>query len=469
MFLEFGQLSETDVFDYCIVGSGPAGITCALGLAKAGKRVVLLEGGDQYFTEESERLYAGQVVGDAYVDLTFSHLRYFGGSSNHWGGWCRTLDEIDFKGKEGLPETGWPIQKSDLDPYLARTSEILEIEPIKPDVELAGGVFKQVDFVFSPPVNFAEKYGADLKADPSIAVAFKANLVRLETNGAAISGATFVDFAGNEKHITARRYILATGGIENSRLLLWFNELTNGQIVKKPQTLGRYWMDHPHTTVGDAIMNRDLVPSDEERIFITPTVRTMRENGILNCGLRVEGHSEHAENLIADIACFAPGLAETLSDRLRENLVCGTQIRAAWEMQPRLENRVALSPDKDELGIPRTTLYWAKSDLDRKTIYRAAELFGEYLAQNDLGRLRLKPWILGDGDYAGHGGNHHLGGTRMSESPETGIVDRNCKVFGQDNLYVAGSSVYVTSGHANPTMTIVQLTLRLIDHLKSLS
>ena len=67
------------------------------------------------------------------------------------------------------------------------------------------------------------------------------------------------------------------------------------------------------------------------------------------------------------------------------------------------------------------------------------------------------------------GGSHHMGTTRMNDDPLRGVVDRNCKVHSVDNLYVAGSSVFPTSGVSNPTLSIVALTLRLADHLKGRS
>ena len=99
------------------------------------------------------------------------------------------------------------------------------------------------------------------------------------------------------------------------------------------------------------------------------------------------------------------------------------------------------------------------------------EVLGEYCAQSNLGRIRIDDWLV-DGkafpterqELAGY---HHMGGTRMASSPAQGIVDRNCRVFDQDNLYIAGSSVFPTGGHANPTFTIVQLAARLADHLKT--
>lgn len=90
------------------------------------------------------------------------------------------------------------------------------------------------------------------------------------------------------------------------------------------------------------------------------------------------------------------------------------------------------------------------------------------LIRTGLGRLRLDDEMLLPGlpdDGGMNGGNHHMGGARMSATPETGVVDGDCKVHGVDNLYVAGSAVYPTGGHANPTVNIVQLALRLAKHL----
>jgi choline dehydrogenase-like flavoprotein len=63
------------------------------------------------------------------------------------------------------------------------------------------------------------------------------------------------------------------------------------------------------------------------------------------------------------------------------------------------------------------------------------------------------------------GGKHHMGTTRMAADPRHGVVDRDCRVHGTDNLYIGGSSVFPTTGHANPTYTLTQLALRLGDHI----
>jgi choline dehydrogenase-like flavoprotein len=70
-----------------------------------------------------------------------------------------------------------------------------------------------------------------------------------------------------------------------------------------------------------------------------------------------------------------------------------------------------------------------------------------------------------DGAYGGH----HIGTVRMGATERTGVVDSHCKVFGLNNLYVAGSAIFPTSSQANPTLTIVALALRLASRLDAIT
>jgi choline dehydrogenase-like flavoprotein len=118
-------------------------------------------------------------------------------------------------------------------------------------------------------------------------------------------------------------------------------------------------------------------------------------------------------------------------------------------------------------------LDWRLSETDKRTLKVAALEFGTQLARQNAGRLNINQLVLDPkptfpttvGDEVA--GNHHMCTTRMSDDPRNGVVDRNCRVHSVDNLYIGGSSVFATPGFANPTYTIVQLALRLADHLDS--
>ena len=99
---------------------------------------------------------------------------------------------------------------------------------------------------------------------------------------------------------------------------------------------------------------------------------------------------------------------------------------------------------------------------DRETIKKSTFVFNKWLMSSDGGQLKLDDWILNDSDYPIDdeiGGYHHMGGTRMATTEKLGVVDKNCKVFGSNNLYIAGSSIFTTGGHNNPTLPIVQFSL----------
>ena len=145
------------------------------------------------------------------------------------------------------------------------------------------------------------------------------------------------------------------------------------------------------------------------------------------------------------------------------------------EQVPNSESRILLTDEADELGLPRVKLDWRIADGDRVALREAALEFGRYLVRADIGRLRVNPAILSSSTPlqgwtalpgAPGAAGHQMGGARMSHVAEHGVVDGDCRVWGTDNLYLAGSAVFRNSGHATPTLTIVQLTLRLADTIE---
>jgi choline dehydrogenase-like flavoprotein len=176
----------------------------------------------------------------------------------------------------------------------------------------------------------------------------------------------------------------------------------------------------------------------------------------------------YVKELVRQAFCVAPDWSNRLLKQVGKEYHCGALLRAESEQAPRPENRIELDSQTDALGVPRPRLYWKKAEFERKSALTQAVLVGDALIKHDIGRLRIRNFLADNMPWpksAQPGSWHHMGGTRMSESPATGVVDKNCKVFGMDNLYIGGSSVFTTGGHASPTYTIVQLALRLGDHL----
>jgi len=152
-------------------------------------------------------------------------------------------------------------------------------------------------------------------------------------------------------------------------------------------------------------------------------------------------------------------------------------ISRAFEFQTRLEqapnpdSRITIGEEKDELGVPKTILHWDLTELDKRSIRKINQIIGYQAGEAGFGRVKLRDFLWEENDISWpegtNGGWHHMGTTRMSDDPRKGVVDANCQVHGIDNLFVAGSGCFATSGAPNPTLTLVALSLRLSDHVKN--
>lgn len=473
MIVDRTYLESDKVPPIVIIGSGPAGITLSVQLAQLGIESLILEAGGEDFSADSQDVYIGRVIGDDYYDLDLTRLRYFGGSSNHWEGWCRPLDAHDFLPREDIPGYGWPIRKTDLDPYAAMANEILEIPAVRK--QLIGDDLIEVEFAFSPPVRFGEKYRDFLARSDKAHIVFDAPVQSLEAGNGRIRHAVVATPDGDRILVSGRSFVLCTGGIENSRLLLWSNETSSAPVVSTPATLGRYWMEHPHSYAGAAEISARLLSFKSDRtdyFFLAPSYEAMRRHGILNGTVRVPPvyyGEDRIKDSVKTLVCNTGDLGQAALGAIGTSITCLREIQMVWEQEPRADNRISLDPDRsDTRGVPSPILHWTKSPLDYRTPKIIFELFGAHIVENRLGRVKAYEHLIQERDYptdAWMGGHHHMGGTRMAETSSGGVVDADLKIFGLDNGFVAGSSVFPTAGHANPTFTIVQLSLRLADHL----
>ncbi|MDC1242509.1 GMC oxidoreductase [Amylibacter sp.] len=452
-------------YDVTIIGAGAAGITLALKLSSEGKKVALIEAGGLEYSEESQQVYSARTVGDPYFELDVARLRYFGGTTNHWGGMCRTFEREDFNrghfGKEYL----WPIGYEELDRYRAEACEILEIPSEFNDVTSVGLDIDIIDFNFSPPVRFGTKYFDTLVANPLVDIFLNSNLIDVTSSGDQLTSIKVASYNGNVSSISSQNFVFAMGGIENSRYLLWLQTKYGNNFISDECPIGKYWMEHPSFRLGEAIVDKRKI-SDS---FYSISPQAQIDDGIMNCHFRVQYIDyEGTKALLRDALCQAPSLGQPLVSLFDRKLICGAQLYSSWEQSPAIHNRITLDDKKDKFGIPKPVLNWTKSELDRKTLISSITRFNDWVLRIDGGRFKLNSWILNDADYPLNdepAAYHHMGGTRMHSSKEYGVVDENCKVYGSSNLYIAGSSIFTTGGHHNPTLSIVQFSLRLAAHL----
>ena len=480
------NLPESSAYDVCIAGGGVAGITLATSLIAKNVRVLLLEAGGLEYTPESQDVYQGAVLGRSYFPLEDSRLRFLGGTSNHWTGRCRPLDPADFLERDYIDHSGWPISRASLDPYLERASEILEISSDYDDRPVASsrGQIQHTEFKRSPPVRFGAKYLETLKRSDLVDLVVNANLVDLHLTDDAdhVSSFECVNYTARAKRhsFSAGRYVLAMGGIENPRMMLNFTHNSPQGVGNSNDLVGRYFMDHFHVQGGYYITNKHFwSEAPLEKTILGITASHARDTGIGQASLRMGAAPKERglKDSVKDVLCEYE-IIEDFAKQFTE-FVCpqdaktAGSIKVTSEQVPNRDSRVVLTPQMDDFGLRRAGLDWRATELDRKTIRESMLTLAEHFLHNDLGNVKLVDWLLetdadipavGEGEWQG-AGFHHMGTTRMGASPAEGVVDKDCRVFGIDNLYVAGSSVFTTSGHANPTLTLVQLALRLADHL----
>lgn len=458
----------------CIVGTGPAGMSLALRLQERKIPCLLVEAGGYDFSATSQDFYRGEVIGDRYHKLHEARLRQFGGSSGHWTGWVCPLDDTDFDKRTYIPYSGWPIRAEDLLPYAPAADDLLEVKAHIPNRHVTQDI-DYIQYRFSPPVRFGTKYRSHVEQSSAIGLLLNTPVLELVPGNGRIDSVK-VSQGVEVRDIRVDHVCVCTGGIENSRLLLWSNARHAGSVVPQPATLGRYWMEHPVQTLADVVTTakgyeKQFETYSPDKWLFAPSERAKRTYSIGGGHLWMRTHineQTQAKELFHEAMCVAPDWSNRILKQFGKEYRCGGYVVSEFEQFPLPQNRVELDQNTDALGVPRSRLFWKKADTERKTALATARLLGEALIKEDIGRLRIRNYLLDGGDWPSDdqgGGWHHMGGTRMSDSAATGVVDKDCKVFGMSNLYIGGSSVFATGGHANPTYTIVKLALRMGDHL----
>ncbi len=451
-------------FDVCIVGSGFAGVFLGLRLARRGLRVAIVEAGRSTTRGLEARDPSGRFhfinTGEVVYDINSSRSISVGGTSLKWTGNVTRLSPSDFEQRSRFGiGADWPLTYDELAPYYCEADQSLStvghpfIEGAEPPrscpypTEKHGAyrsparyfqgdplpffrVARSVRDGGQGPVRLFEREVPEFLAMRGTKLLSNRQVTRLVTlDGATVDHAVAKGADGVEEEIRARTFVVAAGVVESARLLLLSrsNFFPDG-LGNASGLVGRHFNEHPSVTA-----------TFEPRTRVDATVGTHRTY-FYNDRLRGEG---------VDAAHLQITTSKVRAD-------------VSWKLQPQIEerpeNRISLSDSvQDPFGNPVPSLAFAYSDLDRATFARGTELYDGYLAslaRDPASIPRVMEWRM-----------HPAGTCRMAGSASAGVVDANNRVFGMENLYVSGACVFPASGTANPTLTVVALTLRLADHL----
>jgi len=470
-------------YDVCVIGAGPAGITTALGLEGTDFRVCLLEAGGRRPPKimSSEHPYRGISIGRPY-DPLHTRLRFFGGTSNHWGGWCRPLDEIDFVLREYIPLSGWPINRETLIPYYEKAMEICEVDTdglglaaFEEQHANENFIHNQVDFLtnknffFSTPVRFGQRYQQTIKKSKNIDCFLNSTVVELVQPKNRVES-VIIHQDGKRIEISSRYVVIAAGGIETPRLLLSSNRHFSKGLGNSSDFVGRCFSDHIGTGLGNIILpitnqyfHRTWSARSEVRQIphLSFNEATLLRNHLVNFGIIFskvkldEKKNKDIEDVLAPLKLHNKSYPMTSLFLMIVRL----------ENTPNPNSRITLSPEKDSYGMPRIILDWQINDIEVESAQKITWIINRLIGQQHLGRLQIRLGSPGEIKVNATYQAHHLGTTRMAGVKDLGVVDSNCRVYDSQNLYIAGSSVFPTFGFANPTLTIVALAARLTKHL----
>jgi choline dehydrogenase-like flavoprotein len=466
------------------------------------------DAGDVWNMEQGDGRDAYTSSGERGYPLNAARVKGVGGSTLHWQGMVMRMHEKDFEmeTRHGVGRD-WPISYDDLRPYYARAERELGVagaddNPYAPPREegfpLPAFEPSYSDTLFAdacdevgltmhsvpnarnsepydgrgacvgygtcqPVCPSGAKYTADVhvrKAEEEGAhVTDRAQVERLETDseGDGVEAAVYTTPRGTYRQ-EADAFVVACGGVETPRLLLLSRSRDHPDgLANSSGAVGRYFTEHLFAGAGGTVDGRTrqnhvgFVTSESHALYDgdEPTALGTKLEFFNYAGPSPAIEAMNAED-------WGDDLLEDLKVSYGNHVAMGGLV----EQVPDAENRVTLDETKtDNLGNPVPDVRWSIGDREAGAIRAANDVQHEVLDGMDAS----VGWTVGPADTGP--AYHHMCTTRMGHHDDESVVDARTKAHDLDNLYVASSSVFVTAGAMNPTLTIAALALKTADHV----
>lgn len=508
--------SENVETSICIIGSGVGGGSLVQKFSQQNKNFVVIEAGD---LNGNSNNVGEEVVGMDFAVKTHRSIRshrsiQLGGTSNLWHGVLSPLDKIDFEKRDWIPHSGWPVTLKDLEPYYRQAAELLRVKEFDyfqknglpdwlrdkfddirfDDRYLTNKLFQQR----LPPTNFKHVVTKAVANSPNRHCYYNVVVLELITDQDGNKIDKLLVSSGNNKtfEVEADLFVIAAGALETPRLLLNSKRTQKKGLGNGGDKVGRFLMNHP---MGNLCQAEFLQPQKaplystlkyREAMKITSgfemteqiqkKLRLPNHNFYLRPSF-IKGIDDQSERIkLSLLACKDGGV--TLKDAwdllthinvIRQVLTYKLSLNVTYkyadlffltEQIPNLNSTVSLSDKKDKFGYPIAKINWQVLPEDIASI----RVWFELLIKNIFPEDYLKfTHTLNDFNWDNIfiACIHHVGTARMADNEQQGVVDRNLKVFGVDNLYVCDGSIFTTSGNVNISFTISAFACRLSDYL----
>ena len=448
--MEVGINNLRQSYDLIVIGSGPAGLTLAHrydDLTINNRTLIVESGSRSNQTGEAQKLSLVDASGD--LDSSYYSLhnqRIFGGTSTVWGGWCKVLETRAFLNGE------WPLSYDELQAYYPKAADVLGLpeevytHPETPFPGNANLVYRP--YYISTRLHFGNLFHDWMIQSPNVDVLFNHTVTNIGVYDGEVAQHVSIQESSVSRvppvKVFGNKIVLACGGIQNARLLQL--SLPRGNALP----IGLYFCAHPHVNnYGRIILDEDVF----DQIKNESASGTKMAHSI---ALSSEfSNTKRCETVNFLIQSPESSLANILGQN-RRTVMAAISVHA--EMQSLASNNITLSNTcRDFLDQPIAQVVLRYS---LKGTHAAYDYINAELIRSGIGRLGIpgEVKIL-------HGGGHMIGSTRMGKDPAISVTDAHARVWGMKNLYLAGSSLFSAAGAANPTFTILALSLRLADHL----
>mgnify|MGYP000492405057 CR=1 FL=1 len=462
--------------------------------------------------------------GERYYPLNVSRVKGVGGSTLHWQGMVMRLHPSDFDGSHDTDDPAWPISYDDLRPYYADAERALGVagdadNPFAPPRDgaypLPGFPPSYSDSLFAeacerlgitmhsvpnarnsepydgrgPCVGYGTcqpvcpsgaKYDASVHIEDAEAegtrVIDRAPVQRLETGSdGRVEAAVYATPDGTEHRQTAREFVIAAGGVETPRLLLLSaNDDHPDGLANSSGLVGHYFMDHLFAGAGGTLDREtrqnhvgfltsechqfyDDPGQAVERVADGETVVAATDEALSPLKLEFLNYAGPSP---VELALSGEEWGDTLLSSLRESYGNSIAMGGLVGQPPRKENRVTLDTSTtDDHGNPVPDIQWSWGERLERSVGRANEI--QHAVLSELG-VDIS-WTVGPADTGP--AYHHMGTTRMGTDPAESVVDPQLRAHDVTNLSIASSSVFVSAGSMNPTLTIAALALKCADHV----